>query len=74
MKTIYINESDVINYNYVKGQYFINIPVVYEGGKEGDYISFLYDTGAYITVVSRTTYERYKFNKLPKSKMVQVHG
>jgi hypothetical protein len=53
-------------FNRVKGQIFIDIPIVCEGSIPSDKIKFIYDTGAYITVINRRWYEWFNLDNLPR--------
>jgi hypothetical protein len=55
-----------IGYRRKKGQIFLNVPIVCEGSTDSDAIDFIYDTGAYITVINKERYERYGLDKLPR--------
>ena len=57
----------------IKGQVFLEIQIICEGSTSSDKISFLYDTGAYITVINRYWYEWYGLNKLPRFE-TSLHG
>ena len=61
-----LNERTRVKYERIKGQVYVNIPIVCEGCTSSDRIFFLYDTGAYITVINRERYEKYKLDKLPR--------
>ena len=49
-----------------QGHYYIDILIVREGSTDDDYESFMYDTGAYITVLCKNVYESHKFGTLPR--------
>ena len=49
-----------------QGHYYIDVLIVSEGGTDDDYETFMYDTGAYITVLCRNVYETHKFDALPR--------
>ena len=49
------------------GQKLVRIPIVCEGSKDSDKILFIFDTGAYITIINRELYEWYKLDKLPRT-------
>jgi hypothetical protein len=66
VKAIELTDSCRINFKRIKGHVYIELPITREGGSNDDTISFVYDSGAVITVLSRDTYERYAFNKLPR--------
>jgi len=56
-----------------KGQPYIKIPIVCEGSTNDDKIEFVYDTGAYLTVVNRDRYEWFGLDKLPRRE-VTING
>jgi len=65
------NFGDTSYYNLVRkeGTLRITVQAVYEGStKHGTDISFILDTGAYLTVISRGTAIRCHFDKLPKKR------
>ena len=55
------------------GHIYIEIPIVCEGSSSNDTIPFIYDTGAFITVLNRNRYEHFKLYNLPRSE-VTLHG
>ena len=65
---IILNERTKIAYERLKGQIYINIPIIYEGSANNDRILFVYDTGAYITVINNALYKQFKLEKLPRKK------
>jgi hypothetical protein len=48
-----------------KGHFYVKILLIREGSTKENYISFMYDSGAWITVLSRKVYEKNKLNILP---------
>ena len=60
------NERKRVKYERAKGQVYLDVPIVCEGSTASDTILFMYDTGAYITVINKEYYEEYKLNKLPR--------
>ncbi|GHU56727.1 hypothetical protein AGMMS49975_20610 [Clostridia bacterium] len=61
---------DGVEYNLDRrqGHLYIDIPVLYEGQEEeneDDKITFIMDTGAFLTVISRNTAIEFGFDKLP---------
>jgi len=64
--TLTIDEKTKIEYIRSKGHVYVDIPIVRDGGTDSDGISFMYDTGAYITVINREMYEWYGLDKLPR--------
>ena len=55
-----------MEYERTKGQIFLRIQIVCEGSTNSDKIKFIYDTGAYLTVINREMYEWFNLNKLPR--------
>ncbi|MCL2189335.1 MAG: retroviral-like aspartic protease family protein [Defluviitaleaceae bacterium] len=64
--TLTIDDKTRVEYNRSKGHVYIDIPIIREGGTNSDRINFMYDTGAYITVINREMYEWYGLNKFPR--------
>ena len=64
--TITIDDKTKVEYSRNKGHVYIDVPIVREGSTDSDRINFMYDTGAYITVVNREMYEWHGLNKLPR--------
>jgi hypothetical protein len=64
--TLTFNDKTKVEFTRDKGQVYLNIPIVCEGSTDGDSIEFIYDTGAYITVINRERYENYGLDKLPR--------
>jgi len=52
------------------GHIYIDIPVICDGSSDDDTISFIYDTGAFITVVNRDVYETLGLHRLQHTKTV----
>lgn len=48
-----------------QGHFYIDLLIVCEGSKDDELTPFMYDTGAWITVLSRERYEVHKLNVLP---------
>ena len=48
-----------------KGHFYVEILIVREGSTKDNFELFMYDSGAWITVLSRKVYERNKLNALP---------
>ena len=55
-----------MEYWRTKGQVFLSVQIVCEGSSETDKIDFIYDTGAYLTVINREVYEWFDLDKLPR--------
>ena len=51
-----------------RGQIHLRVQVVFKDSTGADKIDFIYDTGAYLTVINRDRYEWYGFDKLARSK------
>ena len=64
--TLTIDDKTKVEYKRSKGHVYIDIPIVREGGTDDDSVSFMYDTGAYITVINREKYEWHGLDKLPR--------
>ena len=64
---IYFDDNRFYELKREDGLFYVTIPVIYEGGEiAGEDLKFILDTGAYMTVISRGTAIRHKFDKLPK--------
>jgi hypothetical protein len=48
-----------------KGHFYVKLLIVCEGSTDDDFIPFMYDSGAWVSVLSRKYYESYKLNALP---------
>jgi predicted aspartyl protease len=69
--TFVFDEKTKVEFTRMKdGHIYLNVTIVCEGSSDGDAISFIYDTGAYITVLNRDRYEYFKLNKLPRIETV----
>ena len=64
--TLDSNGKIQLKYRRIKGQIFLSIPIICEGSTAEDEIDFMYDTGAFLTVLNREWYEWYGLNKLPR--------
>ncbi|MCL2171856.1 MAG: retroviral-like aspartic protease family protein [Defluviitaleaceae bacterium] len=64
--TLTIDEKTRLKYSRSKGHIYIRVPIVREGSTDSDRIEFIYDTGAYITVINREMYEFHGLDKLPR--------
>jgi len=55
-----------IVYEKIEGHYFLHLPAFFStDGHANALISFVLDTGAYLTVISRDTATRFGFDKIP---------
>ncbi|MCL2820125.1 MAG: hypothetical protein FWD38_04755 [Oscillospiraceae bacterium] len=70
MQTLTLEHKNKVKYKRDKGHNYINIPIVCKGSTEKDTINFIYDTGAYLTVVNKDIYEWFNLNELPRNKLV----
>jgi len=61
-----VNNRMFVKYERQKGHVYIDIPIIFEGSTKEDIINFVYDTGAYITVINRERYLKYSLDKLPR--------
>ena len=61
-----IDNRTRIPYDRRKGNVFIEVPIICEGSTEDDKIFFVYDTGAYLTVINRERYEWFGLDKLSR--------
>jgi hypothetical protein len=68
--TYAFDEGTMKEYKRKKGQVFLGVPIVCEGSTSSDEIEFMYDTGAYITVLNRYWYEWYRLDRLPRFETV----
>jgi len=70
MQTLTLEHKTKVQYKRDKGHNYLNIPLVCKGSTEKDTINFIYDTGAYLTVVNKDIYEWFNLNELPRNKLV----
>jgi len=64
---VYFGDNNYHDLIRDSGLLFIPLKVIYSGSPEdGEAIDFILDTGAYLTVISRSTAIRCGFDKLPK--------
>jgi hypothetical protein len=68
-RVIELLESARIRYERINGHIFLKLFIAREGGTSNDFVYFIYDTGAIMTVISRKTYELYAFNELPRTEV-----
>ena len=61
-----LNEKTKMRYKREKGHVYIELPIICEGSTEEDAITFVYDTGAYLTVINKERYEWFGLDKLPR--------
>ena len=71
--TLTIDSKTRVDYERVKGHIYLRVPIVCEGSTDLHMVDFMYDTGAYITVINRERYEWYGLNRLPR-KTVTMGG
>jgi len=66
--TITFDEKTKIKmYRLKDGHTYISVPIVCEGRSGNDEpVPFIYDTGAFITVLNRNRYEHFKLDSLPR--------
>jgi len=64
--TITVDDKTKGEYSRSKGHVYIDIPIVRKGSTDSDSINFMYDTGAYVTVVNREMYEWHGLDELPR--------
>jgi len=63
---IFFDDKTRVTYDRKKGHVYIEVPIVCEGSSKTDKIYFMYDTGAYLTVINRERYEWFGLDKLPR--------
>jgi len=66
MQTLTIDIKTRVPYKRINGHAYLKLNIVCKGSTENDTIRFIYDTGAYITVLKREEYEWFSLNKLPR--------
>jgi hypothetical protein len=66
MLGIQLDEKVRLRTTREKGHSYIDLLIVCEGSTDEDFVSFMYDTGAWLTVLSRKYYETYKLNALKR--------
>jgi len=60
------DEQIKMEYERTKGQVTLRVQIVCEGSTDADKIKFIYDTGAYLTVLNKEMYEWFNLDKLPR--------
>jgi len=70
MQTLILENKTKVQYKRDRGHNYLEIVLVCKGSSEQDIIDFIYDSGAYLTVVNRDIYEWHKLNELPRRKIV----
>jgi len=72
--TVHFDDRSSLKLYRQDGHYFITVRAVHRGGElEGTRINFIFDTGAFISVISRKTAVLCGFDKLPK-KPAELRG
>jgi len=69
MQTLTIDIKTRVPYKRVNSHAYIKLNVVCKGSTETDTIRFVYDTGAYLTVINREVYEWFNLDKLPRTEI-----
>ena len=65
--TVYFDDRNSLDIQRIGGHLYITICALYAGSDiDGTEISFILDTGAFITVISRDIANRFGYDKLPK--------
>jgi len=65
--TVYFDDKNSLDIKRIGGHLYVNISAIYAGGDiDGTELSFILDTGAFITVISRDIASRLGYDKLPK--------
>jgi len=67
MKTITIDNKTCVPYKRTNGHAYLKLNVVCKGSTETDTIRFVYDTGAYLTVINKEVYQWFSLDKLPRT-------
>ena len=71
-----ITFDEITKHEFVRekdGHIYIDVQIVCEGSSDNDTIYFIYDTGAFITVLNRDRYEHFKLFKIPRHE-VKLYG
>jgi len=68
--TVQLDAKTQVGYKRTKGQIFLEIPIICEGSTPSDKINFMYDTGAFLTVLNKERYEWFRLDKLPRKRTV----
>ena len=69
MQTLTIDNKTRVPFTRANGHAYLKLLIVCSGSTENDTIRFVYDTGAYITVLNREEYEWFNLNKLPRKEV-----
>jgi len=65
--TVYFDDNNLLDMQRIGGHLYITICALYaDSDIDGTEISFILDTGAFITVISRDIANRFGYNRLPK--------
>lgn len=71
-----ITFDEKTKHEFVRGKdahIYIRVPIVCEGSSSEDLITFIYDTGAFITVLNHDRYEHFKLYNLERRE-ITLHG
>ena len=64
---VYFGDNSYYDLTRDSGLLYVRLKAIYQGSPvDGEGIEFIFDTGAYLTVISRNTAIRCGFDKLPK--------
>jgi len=70
MQTITIDNKTRVSYTRANGHAYIELIIVCKGSTETDTIRFVYDTGAYLTVLNKEVYEWFGLDKLHRKEII----
>ncbi|MDR1688672.1 MAG: retropepsin-like domain-containing protein [Clostridiales bacterium] len=68
-----LDDKTRIMYERIGGHVYLDVQLVFEGSTDADRVNFIYDSGAYITVLARQIYEACHLDRLP-CRRVDVGG
>ena len=69
MQTITTDIKTRVPFKRSNGHAYLKLSIVCMGSTETDTIRFVYDTGAYLTVINKEVYEWFNLDKLPRKEI-----
>jgi len=69
MQSITIDNKTRVSFKRFNSHTYLELNIVCKGSTEADTIRFIYDTGAYLTVLNKEVYEWFSLDKLPRKEI-----